>query len=462
MPQIVIESVSQTIAPAPILLQQTGALVSQGATTLSANTKALLTQNSDLTPLLAAPLALTSLAWSAGVVLATTAAAIPGLDTSDTFLVTIAGVTPAGYNGTYPATVTGANTFTYALPGTTPGTETVPGTYTPPNQAELVSELTSYFSQGATQAVYVLEVGPGDGESGPTALGTWIQTYEPPQFFYHYCVPRSWDAQTNFIALMAQYQAPNAKRYFWFTTTNATKGAYTAAMKCGFGMVEAPGLPTGEFDVASAFENALSINPSPIARATPFDHKYLFGVTPYPKMGNSALLAGLDAANLNYVETGAEGGISTAALANGKTLDGNDFSYWFSADWIQIWGQRDLANEVFNGANNSLNPLWYDPDGINRLQDRMVKRVNTAISLALANGPVVRTQLDGQTFQANFNAGLYAGQCVVNAIPWFTYVTLLPSDYAAGKYNGIGVVYRPKKGFGQIFFNLNVTGLVSP
>lgn len=461
MPQIVIESVSETIAPAPILLQQTGALISQGATMLAANARALLTQDSDLTPLLAAPLAISTLVWSGGTVLATTAAAIPGLASGAVFLTQIAGATPAGYNGTYRATVTGANTFTFAL-AVNPGSETAPGTYTPPSQAELISMLDSYYGQGATQAVWVLELGAGDGASGPTALSSWIQAYDTPQIFYHYCVPRIWDAQANFLALMALYEAPNAKRYFWFTTTNATKAAYSALQKCGVGMVEAPGLPLGEFDAAAAFEAALAFNPSPIARATPFDHRYLFGVTPYPKMGNGALLAGLDAANLNYVETGAEGGISTAALANGVTLDGNDLSFWLSADYIQIWVKQDLANEVFNGSNNSLNPLWYDQDGINRLQDRAVKRTNTAISLALANGPVVRTQLDGQTFQTNFNAGMYAGQCVVNAIPWLAYTTAIPSDYAAGIYNGIGIVYRPKKNFRQIFVAINVTGLVSP
>src|ERR1700733_12809717 len=256
MPQIVIESVFQTVAPAPILLQQTGALISQGATTLAANTKALLTQNSDLTALLAPPLGIATIAWSGGTVLVTTSAAIPSLDAGDTFLVTIAAVAPAGYNGTYLATVTGASTFTYPL-AVNPGAQTAVGSYTPPSQAELVSMLTTYYSQGASQAPYVLELGAGDGESGPTSLGSWINTYEPPQFFYHYCVPRSWDAQTNFIALMAQYQADNAKRYFWFTTTNATKAAYTPLMKCGFGLVEAPGLPIGEFDVAAAFENAL-------------------------------------------------------------------------------------------------------------------------------------------------------------------------------------------------------------
>src|SRR5262249_54722466 len=129
MAQIVVLNVSQAIAPAPILLQQTGALVSQGATTLAANAKALLTQDSDLTALLAAPLQIASLVWSGGTVLATTSANIPGLSTGNTFLVTISGAVPAGYNGIYLATVTGANTFTYAL-ASNPGSETTPGTYT--------------------------------------------------------------------------------------------------------------------------------------------------------------------------------------------------------------------------------------------------------------------------------------------------------------------------------------------
>jgi hypothetical protein len=72
--------------------------------------------------------AISSIAWSAGVALVTTAASIPGLNAGDIFSTTIAGVTPAGYNGNYDATVTGANTFTFPL-AVNPGVETVPGTY---------------------------------------------------------------------------------------------------------------------------------------------------------------------------------------------------------------------------------------------------------------------------------------------------------------------------------------------
>src|SRR5580658_2039865 len=136
MPSIVQINISLTVAPAPITLQATGAMISQGATTLGDGNTALITQPSDLTAILAAPLALTSVAWSGGIVLATTAATIPGLNNGDTFITTIAGVSPAGYNGTFSATVTGANTFTYAL-ATNPGAQVSVGTFTGANQGEL-------------------------------------------------------------------------------------------------------------------------------------------------------------------------------------------------------------------------------------------------------------------------------------------------------------------------------------
>ena len=65
----------------------------------------------------------TSLTWASGVV--TVVAAGNGFFTGQS--VTIAGVTPAGYNGVYTITSIDANTFTYALV-TNPGAVTVVGT----------------------------------------------------------------------------------------------------------------------------------------------------------------------------------------------------------------------------------------------------------------------------------------------------------------------------------------------
>ena len=66
--------------------------------------------------------------WSGGIVTITTTAP-HGFSTNTTAKVNIAGMTPAGYNGYYAITVTGASSFTYALAGN-PGASTVMGTAT--------------------------------------------------------------------------------------------------------------------------------------------------------------------------------------------------------------------------------------------------------------------------------------------------------------------------------------------
>ena len=68
-----------------------------------------------------------TITWSSNVITITTAAA-HGLGTSGSMNITLAGVTPSGYNGSYVCTLTGTSTFTCPL-ASNPGTETVPGTY---------------------------------------------------------------------------------------------------------------------------------------------------------------------------------------------------------------------------------------------------------------------------------------------------------------------------------------------
>ena len=78
---------------------------------------------------------ITAMSWSGGVVTATATAhgfysgnsVISGATITSGTTVTIAGVTPAAYNGTYVVTVTDANTFTFAL-AANPGAVTVQGT----------------------------------------------------------------------------------------------------------------------------------------------------------------------------------------------------------------------------------------------------------------------------------------------------------------------------------------------
>ena len=70
----------------------------------------------------------TSLTWALDVATVTTTAANHGYITGQPVLV--AGVTPAAYNGNYTVTVTGLNTFTYALVVADPGAVSIQGTVT--------------------------------------------------------------------------------------------------------------------------------------------------------------------------------------------------------------------------------------------------------------------------------------------------------------------------------------------
>ena len=543
---IVIVNVSQAIAPAPSRLQKTGALISQGATNLGVGNYGLLTQIADLVPLLATPLALTSLSWAnsyGGQVTATTTVA-HGIAINQQFVTTIVGALPAGYNGTVLATATGASTFAYYL-GVNPGSETAPGTYTPRNVGELTAMATTFFSQGAQQSVYVLELGAGEPNAGVTALTAFING--SPQKFYSYLVPRNWDGNANFLAMLANYESTTSKTYFFITTTLQNYQGYTALMKDVVPMIEAPatgsypsnvltaaaysggvvtaatttahgilpgqyftiagatpagyngtfqalpgttasallyavpsdpgtisiegtlqahsyaspGIPATEFSLAAGFYVALNYDPSSTNKVTPYAFSYLFGVTPFPTQGNSSLLTTLQAANISYVGVGAEGGISNALMWKGHTKDGNPFNYWYSVDWMQINVDLAIANAIFNGSNNPVNPLYYNQDGINRLEQVSASVGASAITFGLALGSVVQVGLNAADFTNNLNAGKYAGQLVVNAVPFVPYSIANPSDYAIGKYAGLSMVYTPLRGFEQIIFNIVVSSFVA-
>ena len=440
--QIVTINVSQKVAPAPATLQQTGALISQGATTQSAGSWAILTQASDLTPLLTGGKAITSATWATGTVTITTT--VPhGFTLADTLLLTIAGVMVSGsvangYNGTFTVTVTGVSTFTYAV-ASNPGTAvTTSAIYTPEDVAELVEQVTTFFGVGSNASIYVLELGVGNAADGVTALSAWITAN--PGVFYLYVVPRFWDADASFLAFLATFESVTAKTYFLVTTTTGTYTSYTALMKDVLALVEAPAvaavdavLPV-EFSIAAVAYVILNRNPSGVSKVPPLGFSFLPGTTPYPTKGNSALLATLKAAGINYVGTGAEGYINNAILFWGTTADKKKFNYWYATDWAQINLKLDLSNAIINGSNNTLAPLYYNQPGINSLQ---------AVAQA--------------TLNRGTEYGLLLGQATVTAVPFATYVSNNPSDYDDGVYNGLAATITPQNGFTSITFNLNVT-----
>jgi hypothetical protein len=456
--------VSTQVAPAPSALQKTGALISQGGTTGAAQTKALLTQPSDLTPLLTAAQAIApgGLVWAGSVVTATTTAP-HGYPTGQTIPLTIAGAAPAAYNGTVQASITGASTFTYAL-ASNPGSETTPGVVTDADVSELLAMATTFFAQGSAQAVYVLELGVGDVAHGVAALTTWLAANPTgaPGSFYSYLVPREWDNAASFLTLIASYEANTSKTYFYVTTTTGTYTNYTAVMKCVKLWIEAPGIPATEFTAAADFYNNLNLTPSSTNKVTPNAFDFVFGVTSYPTVGNSVFLTALKAAAVNYVGIGSEGGLSNTIVLWGTLKDGNDFTFWYSIDWLQIQVDLAISNAVINGSNNPVNPLYYNQDGINRLQDVAFQTITNGVTFGLIlNGPL-RTALDGPVFTQNLENNNYVGFTVVNAVPFVNYVAENPSDFTSGKYAGFTIAnYTPNRGFILIVFVVNINQLAT-
>lgn len=459
MPNIVTVNVSLQQAPLPNNLQQSGALISQGGTTLSPGTiSAYQPTLASLLSLLASPKAMSGFTWTTNVATGTTASP-HGYTVSDQVWLTIAGVTPAAYNGTFLCTITGASTFTYALATNPGGASSVPGTYAPIGINELTQMATTFFAQGTAVGVYVLELGPGSVAEGVAALTTYLTAN--PSTIYGVLVPREWDGSSALLALIESYESTTAKFYFWITTTTGTYSDYTAVMKDVVTMIESPSVASTEFSLASAFYKALSYAPSSTNKVTPFAFSQLFGVTPYPVQGTQTLLTALKAAGVNVVLTGAEGGLTGTFLYWGTTMDLHDFTWWYSIDYMQIQAQLALANAVINGSNNPLNPLDYDQDGINRLQSVLAGVVTTAIIVKLATGTLIQTELDGPSFGQALSSNSFTNQAVVNAVPFVPYTTANPSDYAIGKYAGFSIVYIVARGFIHIVLNIVATDFIT-
>lgn len=539
---VVTVNVSIQTAPAPSILQKTGALISQGATNTSQGTRSLLTQLADLTPILTGAKAIASMSYAGGTVTVTTVAN-HGFTISDVLLLTIAGVTPAGYNGVQTCTILSVNSFSFPL-SVSPGVVTVQGVYTPEDVAELTEMATTFFAQGSAQSVYVLELGAGNATDGATFLTAWITAN--PGIFYSYIVPRYWDGNSTFLGLLATLNGTGARTYFFVTTTLQNYALY-AGSKCVLTLIEAPqygvwpanvvtsltwvngtvtaltttnhgvvpgqwfqfsgnspsgyngyflaqpgttantlvfnvaanpgmasvfgtlvqslysssGIAAGtEFSHAADFQTTLNYNPSSSNRVTPLNYSFTFNTTPFPQQGNNALINTLLAAFVNLIGTGNFAGLSDTLLLGGNNQDGNPFKYWYSIDWTQINLALGLNNALVNGANNPSNPLDYDQPGINTLQQAAVSVMQQGIANGLVLNSIQATQLSASALQQALSNNAFNGYTLVNADPLASYSQENPNDYAAGRYNGITVVYTPLRGFESITVQVTVSNFV--
>jgi len=237
-------------------------------------------------------------------------------------------------------------------------------------------------------------------------------------------------------------------------------GAYVSGAALLIRRYASAGVPADEFDWAAGFYRALNFNPSSLNRVPPYAFGNLTDVTRFPTQGNSALLVSLEGSDTSYVSFGGEGGITNDMLFKGHTKDGRPFNYWYSADFMQVAVKQDLANAIINGSNTTINPLYYNQQGIDRLQQVASATGGRAITYGHALGRVIITQDDPDVFTQRLNDGEFAGNLVVNAIPFTTYATQNPSHYKDGIYNGLTMVYTPLVGFEHILFNIQLTDFV--
>ena len=429
-PTIVNVNTTVTTAPSVSQLQQSGAIVSTGGTTLAANAYQYCGNLAQVQALLSPALAITSISWIGGVATVTAAADLT-LATGQTFRTTIAGAVPSGYNGTVTATVTGLNTFTYPL-AVSPGTETTPGTYTPPDQAFVLDAATTFFAQGTGVGLYLLELGAQTSAANSiTALHNWITTNSNPQVFYAYLLPTSWDANSAAAlqTMTANYSSPSGQTYFFITTIAANLSTY-ATNKAVLTLENSPTAASTEHQMAAVFYQWLVNNPGPASALPPLAYRYLFGVTPWAQQGNVTAIQTALTGFANLVLTGAEGGISTATLFRGTTMDGEQGAFWYGVDYFRTQVKQALAAAIINGSNSNP-PLLYNQAGINTL-------------LAVAN-----------RIAANAVAYGCAQAISVTATPFYTYTQANPSDYAAGIYNGLSATLTGVSGFLTITFNLD-------
>ena len=436
MPNIVNVVVTQQVASAPNQLQQTGAFVSQGGTTLAAGTTQLLTQLSDLTSILRPATDISTITWTGSIVTVTTTTA-HGIPSGDTVQIVIAGCTPTGYNGTFAGTATGTNTVTYPLVSD-PGSSTVEGTLQLSNTLELAAMGNTFFAQGSTVSVFVLELGTTTVADGVTALNLYIEdnvghlpTSPTPQF-YSYLLPKTWDVSDAQV-MAAQYEGTTAQVYFYVTTTLATYAGWDG-IKSVFAALQSPSAPAIEFSTAAMYWASLSYDPSASNLAHPFEYTYLYSVTPYVLTNTQQVT--LLANGVNWVGTGAQGGISNTLIEGGTFMDLNPFNYWYCVDWLSINVAQALSAAIINGSNLPTNPLYYNQAGINTLQKVAQATVNNGISFGLILSPAS-----------------------VVATPFTTYVAQHPGDYATGTYNGLSLTFVPLRGFSSITIYLTASNI---
>lgn len=454
--RIVQLNVSEVVAPAPqFLLQQTAAIVSVGSTATAPGDLTLISTPADLSAILNPAIIISAASWSTGLVTITLATPTE-FPIGSTLPIVVSGMTPVAYNGTFTATVAGTTSLTYSLIGD-PGVASTLGIFITGYQQSLIAADTTWWANGSSVPYYVFESGPVTLANSLTAIHNYIS--ENPLTIYEWGLLPGFDTEPTLASFMIQYETLDSKVMFFLPCTQSSYNTFSNTWKNTMAVIQSPGATTTELDSIAYMQYITAFNPAPTNRLPPSQYTFLFGVTAYTPLTQTSMTE-LVNANVNFVSTGAEGGISNTMLVKGVMLDGTPANVKFSIDWVQINMDLLLSNAIINGSNNPLSPLYYNQAGINVLETEAKVVATRAVSSGIAVGAVNTVALDPDTFAANVAAKKYAGQFVINAQPWSTYVAQNPGNYELGIYGGLQAAFTPQYGFTQVIFNLGVVQFI--
>ncbi|MDR8091093.1 MAG: hypothetical protein V4807_12240 [Burkholderia gladioli] len=430
-------------APIATDLQRQAVLISQGGTTLTPGTTQLVASTKDVTALVAQPLSIASIQWATGTVTVTVTGTI-SLPVGQTAQYTVAGVSPAAYNGNFTVTGVSSNSFSYSL-GLNPGTASTLGTVTPSSVFDIQSMGNSFFAGGAAVAATVLELGAGSDANAVAAFTTFLQS-NPGQFYY-FVVPRSWAVSTTFSALLSQYDASLAMTYFVVTATRANAATVLPTLsghKCALAYIESDeDLATQSvYGAAAVAYSVVSQNPTSTRKLLPIAPRTIVGVQPSKWTSVERTL--FQKYFANYPDVGLEAGLTNTLLKGNTYASGDYFEFWYASDRTVLNEHLALANAVVNGNANAINPLKFDQRGIDRLQ----QTAQVTHDNLVAAGVLLPSN---QT----------TGTGIVNAVDFATYTAQNPSDYRQGIYRGLSLTVIPARGFSHVTFNLAVTDIVA-
>lgn len=505
-PQIVNLTAVVTEAPVPSQLQQSGAIVSVGGSTLTAGTYQYCGNMAAINALAATSYAITSLAWASSQVTATVATGELGT-VGSTFTTTITGAAPTGYNGTYIATVVSATTFTYAV-ASNPGTETVPGSYTISGSSPIQTPATSFFAQGTSVGVYVLELGAISGTDAQiNALNTWIQNN--PGVFYGYLVPAAWDYSKDEVgsvvinnggngftsAPTVTFAAPTSGVTATGTAT-VQNGAVVAVtiINPGSGYTAAPAITFsggGGVGVSATANLASALSIVSSQYASPTGKTYFFVTTSVADLVNYSTQKSVYATVPAPTATTAEfdsGAMFYQWLVNNPSASNplGPMAYRYLTGvtpWVYSGSNQANINSVLSNYGNLIYPcseggiskagIWKGTtmDGTQAAWwygiDWFQIQVKQALAAAVINGSNQNPPLVYDT--AGINSLLAVAQGVANsavqfqcalsititATPFATYTAQNPDDYQAGIYNGFSAVAVGQNGFLTVGFALD-------